>query len=95
VRSFYENHKPEHVEIILPFLAVLHDPMVAVEENGKIIQVNKKAEELFGYERNEFLCMSIEDLLPSSLREQHSQFRQIFTEQPRPVQWAKSAGSIP
>tara|TARA_R100001369_G_C3321845_1_gene169087 strand:- start:726 stop:3287 length:2562 start_codon:yes stop_codon:yes gene_type:complete len=78
VESFYENHKPEHAESILSFLAVLHDPIIAIKENGKIVQVNKKAQELFGYHRNEFLEMTVEDLLPSRLRQLYSRFREIF-----------------
>lgn len=78
MESFYENHKPEHAESILSFLAVLHDPIIAIKENGKIVQVNKKAQELFGYHRNEFLQMTVEDLLPSSLRQLYSRFREIF-----------------
>lgn len=78
MESFYENHKPEHAESILSFLAVLHDPIIAIKENGKIVQVNKKAQELFGYHRNEFLEMTVEDLLPSRLRQLYSRFREIF-----------------
>ena len=95
MESFYENHRPEHAESILSFLTVLHDPIIAIKENGEIVQANKMAEELFGYERNEFLQMSIEELLPSSLRHRHSQFRQVFIQQPRTGPMGKDRRQYP
>lgn len=76
-------------------MTVLHDPIIAIKENGEIVQANKMAEELFGYERNEFLQMSIEELLPSSLRHRHSQFRQVFIQQPRTGPMGKDRRQYP
>ena len=90
MESFYENHKPEHAESILSFLAVLHDPMIAIKENGKIVQANNKAQELFGYHRNEFLKMTVEDLLPSNLHQLYRHFKEIFIKKPSPGPMGKS-----
>jgi two-component system, cell cycle sensor histidine kinase and response regulator CckA len=45
--------------------------IIAVNQRGRIEVVNHKAEELFGYERNDMIGQPLEMLLPHRLREPH------------------------
>lgn len=45
------------------------DPVVIVDTDGVITLTNKRAEETFGYERQELIGQSIEILLPEQIRE--------------------------
>lgn len=52
--------------------------MVMLDHNGTIVLVNKQTERLFGYEREEMLGMTVEDLLPRRIRSRHRGFRAEF-----------------
>ena len=56
--------------------------MVMVDASGRIALVNAVAEELFGYEREELLGMSVEMLVPSALRPAHPGLRSRYLDQP-------------
>ncbi|NOR20870.1 MAG: response regulator [Xanthomonadales bacterium] len=57
------------------------DAMVIINESGKIVMVNQRTEELFGYPRNEITDQPIEMLLPKRFREQHPEHvRSFFTD---------------
>jgi PAS domain S-box-containing protein len=49
--------------------------MLVVNEHGRIELVNVQAERLFGYSREELLGLSIEQLVPESVRRGHENFR--------------------
>lgn len=51
-----------------------------VENNGKILKANKFAEQLFGYTHDEFIDLSIEDLVPVSIRKKHQSLRKEFSQ---------------
>lgn len=50
-----------------------------VDEHGKIVLINRLTEQLFGYERDELIGTSIEQLVPDKFRRQHEQYRMTFT----------------
>ena len=52
--------------------------MVLINKEGVIILVNKKAEELFGYTRQELVGASIETLIPDRFHGHHPGHRDIF-----------------
>ena len=58
--------------------------MVIVDQEGKIVLVNKRTEELFGYGREELLGQLIEILVPESARESHAGLRKEFSVRPLP-----------
>ncbi len=58
------------------------DAMVIANQEGKIVLVNSRTEEVFGYTRQELLGYSIEVLLPERFHAQHIHDRQKFEEQP-------------
>jgi PAS domain S-box-containing protein len=59
------------------------DGMVIVNENGTIVLVNARTEELFGYPRQELLGHTVDVLLPDSLRADHVAHRAAFVRDPR------------
>ena len=56
--------------------------IVAVEKKGKIVLVNKQAEKIFGYQRQELIGQSIEVLVPERFRGGHPGHRSAFSATP-------------
>lgn len=65
------------------FLEVIPDATVAVDEHGKILQINPQTEELFGYTREELLGQGVELLVPDRHRDRHHRHRADFVAQPK------------
>src|ERR1035438_10265003 len=64
-------------------LETLPDAVIAVDHDGTIVQVNSKAQELFGYDRDELIGQKVEILVPESYRRQHHHHRQTFAQTPK------------
>lgn len=60
------------------------DAVVVTATDGTIVMVNRQAEELFGYHRNELLGQSVDMLLPKHLRANHYRRRDAYLENPTP-----------
>lgn len=58
--------------------------MVVSDEKGRIVMVNPRAEEMFGYSEAEFLEISITDLVPPGFRGGHESLRGGFHRSPEP-----------
>lgn len=52
--------------------------------NGEIVTVNKKAEELFGYHRDELVGEKVEVLVPPQYKSKHKHFRYSYYDDPQP-----------
>jgi PAS domain S-box-containing protein len=59
------------------------DAMVIVDNRGKIVLVNSRTEELFGYQRQELLGCSVEVLLPERFHGRHIYHRMGYVKDPR------------
>ncbi len=59
------------------------DAIVEVSADGRIVLVNRIAEEMFGYLRDELLGKSVDLLVPDVIRNQHYRHRDTYLEQPR------------
>lgn len=64
--------------------------MVMIDEEGKIVLVNRETERLFGYRRDELLNHPVELLVPEESREIHPELRNKYFE--NPVARAMGAG---
>ncbi len=58
---------------------------VIVDSEGRIRDVNRKSEELFGYDRTELINQPVEILVPERFREAHVGHRRRYMAQPSPV----------
>jgi PAS domain S-box-containing protein len=65
------------------FLDAIPDAIIAVDQQGTILQANSQTEVMFGYTRQELIGQGIEILVPDRFREQHSRHRGHFAEQRR------------
>lgn len=61
------------------------NPMIVVDEGGKINLVNRAAVELFGYSEAEMVGEAIELLVPEQFRPQHIEIRANFMKKPSPI----------
>ena len=64
-------------------LEAIPDAVVAVNQQGVIIQVNSQTEALFGYTRDELIGQSVEMLVPERQRPQHHLHRDSFYSRPK------------
>jgi len=59
------------------------DAMVIVDGRGKIVLINSRTEQLFGYQRQELLGYSVEVLLPERFHGRHIRHRSEYVADPR------------
>jgi PAS domain S-box-containing protein len=59
------------------------DATLLVDTEGKVVRLNARAEEMFGYSREDLLGSSIDQLLPDRFRKSHYLDREIYTREPR------------
>jgi PAS domain S-box-containing protein len=59
------------------------DAIVVVSREGRIVQVNKRTEALFGYTREELLNSEPDVLVPERFREKHREHRKVYMSEPR------------
>src|SRR5277367_4493752 len=64
-------------------LEAIPDAIVAVNQDGIIVQVNSRTEDLFGYTRQELIGQTVEMLVPDAQRPQHHGHREEFRREPR------------
>jgi PAS domain S-box-containing protein len=67
---------PEHLLESVP------DAVVAVARDGAIVLVNREAERVFGYEREQLLGEPVEMLVPARCRDQYVERRRTYFEEP-------------
>ena len=66
------------------FIELIPDATIVVNQNGEISLINAQAESMFQYFRNELLGKSIEILIPTKLRQVHTEHRQTYLRAPQP-----------
>ena len=59
------------------------DAIVEVSADGRIVLMNRVAEEMFGYVRDELLGESVDLLVPDAIRHEHYRHRDRYLEHPR------------
>lgn len=65
------------------------DGLIMANGNGKIVQVNRTAETMFGYSRSEIVGELVEVLIPENFRSQHTGLRQRYVSMPLPREMAQ------
>src|SRR5207248_2626262 len=58
------------------------DGILTVSREGILVAVNKRIEEMFGYDRNDLVGQPLEMLLPKRFREGHAHYRAHYFSQP-------------
>jgi protein-histidine pros-kinase len=74
---------PANSGVANEILDALPDAVVLVDRYGLMVQVNRQAEKLFGYDRTEMIQKPVEMLVPHRIREKHVAFRTGFFAAPR------------
>jgi PAS domain S-box-containing protein len=59
------------------------EAVINIDENGRIVRANPRAEALFGYSKAEMVGQFVELLVPERLREQHVRHRSEYFKVPR------------
>jgi PAS domain S-box-containing protein len=58
------------------------DAILETDAEGRIVLLNRGAERMFGYTREELLGLPVEELVPESVREKHTQHRDVYRKHP-------------
>ena len=75
----YRKHSEEQFRGLLESAP---DSMIIVDETGEIVFINKQAEAMFQYSRDELVGQKVEVLLPESFRKNHPQVRNAYFKKP-------------
>ncbi|MFP6789749.1 MAG: PAS domain-containing protein [Thalassolituus sp.] len=59
------------------------DGLIMIDENGSILLANSRAASMFGYSKKEFYQLTIESLVPDSIRDHHSALREGYQAAPQ------------
>jgi PAS domain S-box-containing protein len=59
------------------------DAILEVDSQGRIVLINETAERMFGYGRDELIGLSVETLVPASVRGHHVQHRTSYAAHPQ------------
>jgi two-component system, cell cycle sensor histidine kinase and response regulator CckA len=81
----------------LPVRAVLEglpDATVASRPDGRIVFVNERAEELFGYDREEMLGRPVQMLWPEALRERYTRNMELYFATEHPLRFTAEARGL-
>jgi PAS domain S-box-containing protein len=68
--------------IVRALLESAAQAILAINREGKIVLANAAAEGMFGYSREELMVLTVEDLIPERLRDQHGRHRVNWFSQP-------------
>lgn len=65
------------------WFGIAPDAMIAVDQAGSIVLANAQAERMFGYGHDTLRSLTLEALVPESLRHAHHMHRRDYMDQPR------------
>ena len=58
------------------------DAIVTCDPEGRIVDLNKRCLQIFGYERHELIGEKVEKLIPSRFRDSHAEHRDRYVAAP-------------
>src|ERR1022692_2776198 len=70
-------------QLVTALLESASQAIVSIDRGGRIVLANRRAEEIFGYTREELMGARVEMLLPDSKRAAHSRDRDDYFTRPR------------
>jgi len=70
-------------EVVRKLLDAAPDPVIVVDEHGRIVFVNDQTDRLFGHSREQLIGQPIEVLIPERLRTSHIEHRLHYATSPR------------
>ncbi len=73
-----ETRLKEREEWFRSLLESAPDATIIVNSEGRIVQINRQAEILFGYDRKDLLGKQVEELIPDDMRRKHTAYRGSF-----------------
>jgi anti-anti-sigma factor len=87
---------PWHLPAITPavlwgLVEALEDGVLLAGDDGRLVLVNQRGEEMFGYRRGELIGRQVESLIPADLRAAHLSERVGYQQQPTVRQMAARA----
>jgi PAS domain S-box-containing protein len=88
VRDITESRSADEVRrkreaLVHGLLESAPDAMIAVDARGRIQVVNSRAEQLFGYSRDDLVGMSVDALVPDGRRAAHEAHRAAYLREPQ------------
>ena len=78
-----DSHLLQNEATARAFLESAAEGIVVVDSRGRIVLVNARTEQMFGYRRDQLLGQTLELLLPESVREAHVRHRESYFREPR------------
>jgi anti-anti-sigma factor len=70
--------------VLWDLLDALGDGLMLVAHDGKIVLVNRRCAEIFGYQREELTGLPVDVLVPSDVRAAHQGYRSGYHKEPEP-----------
>src|SRR5579859_2399069 len=70
-------------QMVVALLESASQAIISIDRAGRIVLANRRAEEMFGYTREELMGARIEILLPESRRATHGKEREDYFSKPR------------
>ncbi len=80
--STLDQHKKFEMESLNALFEHATEGIIVSDKTGKIIKANPSSERLFGYESDELLGKTIEDLVPMRYKEKHAGHRENYNKSP-------------
>ncbi len=82
-RRLAEEKVSERTAEIAAYLESASQGIVTIDESGRMLMVNARTEEMFGYDRGNLIGAEVEMLLPEKFRHNHRFHRNIYFAEPR------------
>jgi PAS domain S-box-containing protein len=70
-------------EIYRSLFLAYPDALLLVDDQGRIVLANPQAARLLGYVEDRLVGLSVDELVPSTIRPQHAAYRHAYAQQPR------------
>jgi PAS domain S-box-containing protein len=81
-KDLLESTVQQSERLVRAILEAVSQAIIGIGRDGEIVLVNKRAQEMFGYGREELLGAGIEILLPEASRRAHKQQRSAYFDHP-------------